>query len=110
MSWPSQVKARVKTNISDLTGMIFGKLTVLGFDSSKSNNLRKYWLCQCECGEVKSVQRKHLMSGNTKGCGCQKGQKKKHGHHTNQKASGTYKTWQQMNQRCINPKAPKREL
>lgn len=56
-----------KTN--DLTGKIFNRLTVLGPDlESKSKNRR--WLCQCQCGTIKSIQGSNLISGGTQSCGC----------------------------------------
>lgn len=54
----------------DLTGKIFNKLVVREIDTSKTNRI--YWLCQCECGKIKSVMAKHLKSGLVKSCGCLK--------------------------------------
>ena len=33
-------------------------------------NGRKYYLCQCDCGNFKIVSNHSLKSGNTKSCGC----------------------------------------
>lgn len=52
----------------DLEGKKFGKLTVLHLD--KVVNHSRYWLCQCECGNVKSIRAGHLLQGKIKGCGC----------------------------------------
>ena len=52
----------------DLTGQKFGRLTVIRFDHSQ--NGRKYYLCQCDCGNLKTVSSHSLKSGNTKSCGC----------------------------------------
>ena len=52
----------------DLTGQKFGRLTVIRFDHSQ--NGRKYYLCQCDCGNLKTVSSHGLKSGNTKSCGC----------------------------------------
>lgn len=52
----------------DLTGQKFGRLTVIRFDHSQ--NGRKYYLCQCDCGNSKTVSSHSLKSGNTKSCGC----------------------------------------
>lgn len=57
------------SKLIDRTGQRFGKLTVLGRDESKSGKV--YWLCQCECGNVKSVESYKLKSGNTSSCGCE---------------------------------------
>ena len=54
----------------DLTGRVFGKLTVIQLDPNyipKSGTHAK-WLCQCECGNVVSVQSNHLKSGAQSAC------------------------------------------
>ena len=52
----------------DLTGQVFGRLTVLERDTTRKGKIR--WICRCECGKIKSVRREHLTSGATKSCGC----------------------------------------
>ena len=52
----------------DLTGQKFGRLTVVRFDHKE--NGRKYYLCQCDCGNFKIVSNHSLKSGNIKSCGC----------------------------------------
>lgn len=58
----------------DLTGRIFGKLTVLKRVEDKvykSGAKDSQWLCQCECGsEPVKVTGGSLKSGNTRSCGC----------------------------------------
>lgn len=56
----------------DLTGMKFGKLTVVGFsrDVISGTRKRKYWNCVCECGGTKEVRTDSLTKGSTKSCGC----------------------------------------
>lgn len=57
--------------IRDLTGQVFGKLTVVSFAGSGSSNRRRaMWLCKCECGNEKTVAGYKLTSGRTKSCGC----------------------------------------
>lgn len=51
---------------TDLTGMKFGKWTVLSKALSKSN--RKMWLCKCECGLQKEVSGRSLRAGRSKAC------------------------------------------
>lgn len=56
----------------DLTGLKFHKLTVLSKDNSKKKNI-SYWICQCECGNIVSVRRDHLISNKKDAifsCGC----------------------------------------
>ena len=54
--------------VLDLTGQKFGRLTALYRDENK--NGRTYWVCQCECGTIKSIQTTHLRSGAVTSCGC----------------------------------------
>lgn len=61
----------------DLTGMIFGKLTVLKQVEDyiePSGNHKARWLCECSCGDKDTcfveVNGKDLKSGHTKSCGC----------------------------------------
>lgn len=90
--------------VNDLTGKRFGRLTVIGVED---NGKRKtYYVCQCDCGNVKVVRSDALISGVTKSCGCIKKEQDKtnltanHSH----KMSGTriYETWQDMKRRCYN--------
>lgn len=53
----------------DLTGRKFGRLTVLERAHEHHDN-NTYWLCQCDCGNVKEIAAHHLKSGATKSCGC----------------------------------------
>ena len=63
------------SNLIDLTGQKFGKWTVLERDLEKQRQLKtngSYWKCQCECGNIKSVQSSKLRRGESKSCGqCQ---------------------------------------
>lgn len=55
---------------NDLTGKRFGRLVVLGVDD---NGKRKTsFVCQCDCGNVKSIRSDALLSGATVSCGCAK--------------------------------------
>jgi hypothetical protein len=56
---------------NDLSGRKFGKLRVLGRDK-RVDNRNSYWVCQCECGNVKTIQRPGLISGEIISCGCSK--------------------------------------
>ena len=54
----------------DLTGQTFNRLTVLG--RAPSNKRYAKWWCECSCEEHNIVQviGSHLISGETKSCGC----------------------------------------
>lgn len=48
----------------DLTGQKFGHWTVLKYDKNSK------WICQCECGTIKSVNTVSLRKGTSTSCGC----------------------------------------
>ena len=62
------VKHQIVTG-EDLTRKIFGKLTVLQRDWDNNDNGPR-WICQCECGNQKSILGNHLKRGNIRSCGC----------------------------------------
>ena len=57
----------------DLTGKVFGQLTVIGRDYETQkikNEVKPIWKCQCTCGNIISVLGKSLRDGKTISCGC----------------------------------------
>lgn len=52
----------------DLTGQIFGRLTVIKEAPKIDNKAR--WVCQCSCGKQKIIRGDSLRNGATKSCGC----------------------------------------
>lgn len=81
----------------DLTGMVFGRWTVIKESAVRSNS-HVCWECRCDCGSVKGdVIGIHLFNGFSKSCGCLVGES--HG------MAGTheYWTWSKMIDRCTNP-------
>lgn len=58
------------SNFIDETGNKYGMLTVLYKDNEKSESKKVKWICQCECGNIKSVLGASLRKGSTKSCGC----------------------------------------
>lgn len=62
-------------SLIDLIGKTYEKLTVIKRDEDyrKNNNLKNhktYWLCQCQCGNLTTVDSYRLVHGLTKSCGC----------------------------------------
>lgn len=57
-------------NFKDLTGKKFGRLTVIEKDIERSKNGVIFWICECECGNRKSVRGGSLKNGTTLSCGC----------------------------------------
>lgn len=55
----------------DLTGRVFGKLTVLeATDQRRDGNI--IYKCQCSCGKTTLACGKELKDGSTQSCGCKK--------------------------------------
>lgn len=61
-----------KRSLIDLTGQKFGRLTVLKRDESKpkGHQQKVYWICKCDCGNVKSIPAQNLRNGTCQSCGC----------------------------------------
>lgn len=88
----------------DLTGMKFGKLTVLK-RADKGNMKATRWICECECGNIKIVYGADLKSGHTKSCGCYKAEHFIAATSTHRKRNTRlYNIWSNMKQRCYNEK------
>lgn len=51
----------------DLTGMTFGKWTVLE-RAPNLNPSQRRWACRCTCGTTRTVQGQTLVAGTSKGC------------------------------------------
>lgn len=54
----------------DLTGQVFGRLIVLKRDTTVEKSKGVYWICKCECGNIKSILGASLRKGATVSCGC----------------------------------------
>ena len=59
--------------VKDLTGMIFGELTVLERDYNyikehKLKQNRPYWKCQCSCGEIITIRGSDLSTNKRTCC------------------------------------------
>lgn len=55
---------------NNLTGRVFGRLTVLFCSPERANDGHVVWACQCSCGRMTLVQSNNLKAGTTKSCGC----------------------------------------
>ena len=55
--------------IINLIGRKFGRLEVIE-KATKNNNGRTRWLCKCSCDNIKIINSKELLNGNTISCGC----------------------------------------
>lgn len=67
---------KMPSNYKDLTGKIFGHLTVIG--RSKDPGLKRVtWDCQCVCGNPSRVSTSNLTLGRQVSCGCWNAEKRK---------------------------------
>lgn len=80
--------------LDNLEGKKFHKLLVL--NKYKRKNNRTYWLCKCECGTIKFIDRSGLTSGNVKSCGCIKNKS------LYMSKTSEYRAWQNIKYRCYN--------
>lgn len=98
----------------DLTGEIFGRLTVTG-RAGTSQNGSAIWECRCVCGNTKEATTAHLKGGFIQSCGCLKAEvaaincisRTKHGdamHKEKSVYSRLYSVWENMKDRCENPR------
>ena len=58
----------------DLTGQRFGKLVCLrpGEPKVYGKQSRSTWVCQCDCGNIKTIATANLKNGSSTSCGCSK--------------------------------------
>ena len=61
-----KIKPTPESVRNDLTGMTFGRLTVLGFGGRRGMNLT--WKCRCECGNEALVYGGNLAAGRSTQC------------------------------------------
>lgn len=63
-----------KRRSANLTGLRFGKLTVIKRNGSikdlNGNNKSSLWYCKCDCGGEKLVRASSLIKGDCLSCGC----------------------------------------
>src|SRR5262245_50951837 len=80
---------------ADLTGKVFGKLTVIGYANRRGHH--HYWVCRCECGREKAVSVANLNTSRS--CGCARLDAiRKHG----MVDTPTYTSWKSMLRRCAD--------
>lgn len=96
----------------DITGQKFGRLTAVQFSHSDKFGKRN-WIFRCDCGGSTVVSASTVKNGGIKSCGClladqgringrlSAGPTPKHG----LSATGEYKVWKTMRQRCTNPRS-----
>lgn len=93
---------------ADLTDQMFGRLRVIRFDrrtTTPAGHYLNYWLCQCDCGNQRSVLNKSLIKGAIRSCGCLRKEisAAKCMAHGKSHVS-EYLVWLNMRRRCNDPK------
>lgn len=87
----------------DITGMTFGKLTVLeraGYDGYR----KILWRCACECGNITVTHGRDLVNGHCKSCGCALNEnRREEGKYKGLSDTRPFRIWKGMVARCMNP-------
>lgn len=90
----------------DLTGQVFGRLTVQ--ERAPKTRRSADWVCLCDCGQQTVIQSHHLRSGRTTSCGCYRDESagdraRTHG----MSKTREFRIWTHMKNRCLNTRDPK---
>jgi len=103
--------ADITSRVRNLLGQKFGRLLVVEFIGSRKTGAkthRAWWRCSCDCGGTHDVRASHLLSGESKSCGCLS--KVTHGLSAGSlggRAHLSYTRWANMIQRCENTNNPR---
>lgn len=102
---------RPANTAQDLSGNVYGELTVIKRTESKDNKNRPYFLCKCNCGKEVSVRSDYLKNGGKTDCGHVNRQRLIESnkiHNSTHGLSGTrlFRIWSNMLFRCSNEKSP----
>lgn len=97
--------------VIDLTGQRFGRLVAILYAGRVCRGKQRYfyWLCRCDCGELKLIDGHALRRGITNSCGCLQREitskvNLRHGHTRNGNWSHIYRVWHEMKRRCFDHK------
>lgn len=88
----------------DITGQVFGRLTVVSFAGRVKG--RATWLCACVCGGERTAVGNDIVIGRTQSCGCLQAEARvaTHTRHGGRRWP-EWNVWQGMIGRCNNPNA-----
>jgi hypothetical protein len=86
----------------DLTEQQFGRLTVVSINR-EHKSYKVFWNCLCSCGNTTIVPTSNLKNGHSSSCGCKTIEVSKTHGHSGKYISKTYKVWQTLKNRCLNP-------
>lgn len=88
---------------SEYVGKKFNKLTILAECINKNNTKYRKFRCKCDCGTIRILDKRSVIIGTTKSCGCLHKQlaKEVNTKHGDSKTR-LYKIWLHMKSRCYN--------
>lgn len=88
----------------DLTGRVFGRLTVVEYIGWNDKQHTSFYKCRCECGNLKNISREQLLSGKTRSCGCLRSEvtSKRCRTHGEGNESRLFRIWSGIKSRCYN--------
>lgn len=89
-------------NVIDITGRVFGRLTVLSFKGIAESG-HAQWLCRCSCGE-QTVLAGYILRRKTapqRSCGCLLTESYGHSVTHGRTRTGTWVSWAAMRARCL---------
>lgn len=94
-----------KNKFIDMTGRVYGRLTIIKRVPTPKHLRVTHWECKCECGNLIVTSRPNLITGHTTSCGCYareliSGNKYRETH--NESTTRLYYVWQNMKQRCYD--------
>lgn len=90
----------------DITGNIYGRLTVVSYTGQSRPNAAHKWNCICLCGNKVAVASGPLKNGSTQSCGCLHKEatvKSNTTHGDSRATSGEYRIYCCAKARCENP-------
>ncbi len=97
--------------IKDITGRVFGKLTVVSLLPARTSGGGTQWRCRCSCGNWSPCVRSgNLNNGHTTSCGCEQKRaagKAKFKHGLARKSGNSHYTrWHNIRQRTCRQNHP----
>lgn len=94
--------------VKDITGMRFGRWSVVSFSHTRKKSA--WWNCVCDCGTRRAVCGSSMRMGRTQSCGCYHRETARRlgessATHKMTKSS-EYRSWTAMKNRCLNRNQP----
>ena len=75
-------KGKVLINVNDIIGKRLGKLKVISYIENRydmtlgGERMRHYYMVECDCGTIKSMQRGQIVREVVHSCGCARRKKR----------------------------------